>query len=269
LRLAPLGAALRQTRPAISRLSADSARLKEDVAKALKDWESLKEQAAGGEVPEEMRKAFSERVDAIMAKDKELEAAADAFEQSEAWQSLRKADTGSKGFQKIIRWIPGWLVIAVGVVVWVGLAVLTPDFPAGFINLLAWAIAGFVAPWFAERRGGYLSLTGLVTTVAAVLFCTAIASGLAGVVGGEYVADYSFKRDAQIANGQFVHLAETNGLLFLQSCRTKSVVAVNTSDVANFEQVSYRPLPFGPSLVGIVFKRQRPMLGYRPDCQVP
>jgi hypothetical protein len=277
VRAAPLEYALRRTMPGMKRLAQDYERFERDLdairaearAKSEK-FESMKESDMTNEEAERFQEEIRDldkRADEVLARAKSLKEASEEFVASEDWKVVESAGvaTARKAMLGLINRPPDWVWWLIGSLIWIGLAVFAFEWPASLFALLAYVIAAVIAPWWTQRRGRIALLT-LAVFVALTMGAAATASGLAGNVGGEYLAAYTFKPDAKLADGRYVHLGDDSERVYLLSCTTGGMVIVDQADIANDVPAAYRAVPTGPSLWQVIVNHQKPLVGFRSEC---
>jgi hypothetical protein len=164
-------------------------------------------------------------------------------------------------FRRIARWIAD-VVVAITLIA----VVFGYSWPAAIPVGAALFVAGFALPWLARRRNGF-QVAGVGVLAVLVIGLSAVGAGLAGVIGGsDYVAEYDFKADANLPAGRYVYLAESNGMLVLEGCTTRRLIAVDESSVAHITEVARPHLPRRPNLWEVIVLSRTPIIGYRSKC---
>lgn len=268
IRAAPLLYLVRATKPRVTRIIADGTAILADSEQFSADIDAARAEADAGTLTEPALKELQKRTDDFLQRAKELDKAKNELEASEDWKRLQAAAPSFRPTNRVLLAIgraPGWIPMVISGLIWFGFAVFISDWPSSLPLFMAWVVVGVAAPMLAAR-GHLFQFTGVFAITATVVLLCAVGSGLAGVSGNEYLADYNFKSDANLQSGPYVHLGESNGLLFLQDCKSRQFVAVNVGSVAHINEASYRELPQGPSLWDVVIHRRGPIVGYRSEC---
>jgi hypothetical protein len=160
------------------------------------------------------------------------------------------------------RWYGKWQQRAV-LVVSIGVIALLSVWPGG---LLFFAVGGFagwlIAEWQLRKLLSFYRIAVVVMLVGAI---SAVAAGLDGSAVGDQVNTYRFTSATGIPDGNYVPLGESNGIVFIDSCRGLGLVGVNTTEVSNFTSAPQHTAS-GQTLFNWIFRRGSLSVGYRRQC---
>jgi hypothetical protein len=270
LRGAPLLQQLRIVRPRANRLSRDSDAIQADAKRFQADLDAAEKQAESGNLPkEEVDRLRAHAWDAA-AKALEFSKAVDEFSASQEWKRLSEvADDvwmpGSKYLDRFFRRVPPWVADVVFAIAIAAVVVFSYSWPVAIPFGAGWFAVGIAWPWLAMRRNVF-QFTGVAALAALAVLLSAVGAGLGGLNGSQYLADYDFKTDANLPAGRYVHLAESNGFLVLESCASHRVVAVDQGSVAHITESARPDRPPRPNLWEVAILNRKPIIGYRSDC---
>jgi hypothetical protein len=200
------------------------------------------------------------KLESVRVKSQELQSAWKRFERSGDLRMVRN----NRPRRVWPRWLR-WSMTVTGVLISILLVSVVAPFTDPLTGLLSLLPVIYILPrWY--RRVGRFTLAMGVTTIGATLLIAAIGSGIGGYVVAVDTSTYSFKPDAQLLDGAYSRLGESDQGLYLRQCGSDLIVRVNREDVAHVAALPYKQYPLGPSLFQILIGHQTPILGYRPNC---
>jgi hypothetical protein len=150
-----------------------------------------------------------------------------------------------------------WIVI-------IGVPVITLPWPGGAVGMAGSVWAGWLLGGWSARHE--LTFYRSAAAVLVVGLSSAVSAGITGATVGDDVNNFTFAAPADLADGTYALVGESDGFVYLESCHQSGIVAVSQQDVEKFSHANPSKNQTTPSLIEIVFHGATPRIGYRAEC---